>query len=246
MNHIKYALILMTALVLLTSCTGQINGVLREDGSADVTVQTNLQPAMAALAFSFSEADRLLDAASITKSLSASRGIKSAAFRSITGSSLVGTIDISNVNEFLSNTAIQDRRFVKFEQNGKTGKLEITLDRSFSPDLFALLSPDLPEYLSVLLMSPAAEEQWQYITTKADYLTELKTYYRNILPRDKKKMADDLVAEIKAAQIHLAIDFPKPVRSVQGGRFSGKRAEFDIPLLDLLVLETPMRYVAEW
>ena len=201
---------------------------------------------MAALAFSFSNADRLLDAASITKSLSAARGIKSAAFRSVTGSSLAGTIDISNANEFLSNSALPNGQFVKFEQDGKTGRLEISLDRSFSPDLFALLSPDLPEYLSVLLMSPAAEAQWQYITTKADYLAELRAYYRNVLPRDKKKLADDLASEIASAQIHMAIDFPKPVRSVQGGRFSGKRAEFDIPLLDLLVLETPMRYVVEW
>jgi hypothetical protein len=117
------------------------------------------------------------------------------------------------------------------------------LDRTTSPKIVSLLSADLTDYFSCL-MAPVALEAYQYIKTKKKYLEELKSFYQSIL-RDKK-LANDLAVDIEAASIHLSIDFPKPITSVQGGRFSGNRAEFDIPLLDILVLETPLRYEVQW
>jgi hypothetical protein len=48
------------------------------------------------------------------------------------------------------------------------------------------------------------------------------------------------------ATVRAVIDFPGPVQSAQGGTFSGRRAEFNIPLLDILVLETPLSYEIRW
>jgi hypothetical protein len=52
--------------------------------------------------------------------------------------------------------------------------------------------------------------------------------------------------EIAQSAIRASIEFPGPVQSVRGGTFSGSRADFTIPLLDMLVLETPLSYEAVW
>jgi len=55
-----------------------------------------------------------------------------------------------------------------------------------------------------------------------------------------------LANEIAEARIRATIDFPRPITSIQGGAFVGRRAEFDISLLDILVLEQPLRYEVSW
>ena len=56
--------------------------------------------------------------------------------------------------------------------------------------------------------------------------------------------------EIASSRIRASIEFPGSVRNViapgRTGTFSGRRANFDIPLLDLLVLETPLVYEVTW
>jgi hypothetical protein len=42
------------------------------------------------------------------------------------------------------------------------------------------------------------------------------------------------------------VEFPGVLLSVKGGGFSGNKAEFTIPLVDLLVLEQPLSYEAVW
>jgi hypothetical protein len=71
--------------------------------------------------------------------------------------------------------------------------------------------------------------------TKTEYLELVSTLY-------SKAISD----EIAGSTIRAAIDFPGAVTSVAGGAYSGKRASFDIPLLDLLVLETPLRFEVVW
>jgi hypothetical protein len=52
--------------------------------------------------------------------------------------------------------------------------------------------------------------------------------------------------EIAAAKIRAFIDFPGPINAVKGGTYTGRRAVFEVPLLDLLVLETPLNYEIRW
>ena len=55
-----------------------------------------------------------------------------------------------------------------------------------------------------------------------------------------------LADEIAAARITVLVEFPRPLTSVRGGTASGTRVEFDIPLVDLMVLETPLNYEVNW
>jgi hypothetical protein len=107
----------------------------------------------------------------------------------------------------------------------------INIDRNSAPALISQLSPELTEYLSAL-MSPVILGQPM---SRQDYLNLVAMIYG-------RPLAD----EIAAARIRARIEFPRPLTSVQGGTAAGNRAEFEISLLDLLVLETPLRYEVRW
>jgi hypothetical protein len=55
-----------------------------------------------------------------------------------------------------------------------------------------------------------------------------------------------LANEIAEGRIRARINFPRPIKTIQGGTFSGNTAIFDIPLLDILVLERPLRFELSW
>jgi hypothetical protein len=71
--------------------------------------------------------------------------------------------------------------------------------------------------------------------TKQEYLELVASVYRK-----------ELAAEISAARIRARVEFPGTVVSVRGGTFSGSSAEFDVPLIDLLVLENRLSYEVVW
>jgi hypothetical protein len=231
------------------SCSGQINGVLREDGSADITIQSALQPSVAALIGAVSmntPSAAILDARTIVASLRSIRGVKTAAMRNITPSSIDGSLTISQVNDFLDAPGIQTQRFITYKQTGSGGRLSITLTRTIAPQLVSLLSPDIADYFSAL-MAPGLTTDWQYIQTKAEYLRQLKATY-NML-KSNRRLGDALAADLETAMIRLTLDVPGAITSVQGGTFSGtpaQRAEFTIPVIDLLVLEKPLLYEVVW
>jgi hypothetical protein len=70
---------------------------------------------------------------------------------------------------------------------------------------------------------------------KAEYLELVASMYN-------KAISD----EISGSRIRASIDFPGAITGVKGGTFSGRRADFDISLLDLLILETPLVYEVQW
>jgi hypothetical protein len=123
------------------------------------------------------------------------------------------------------------RGFIVLEENASGGRLRLTLNRDLGPDILSLISPEVRDYLSAL-MAPIATGE---ILSKTEYLELVASVYG-------KPVAD----EISTASIRASLDFPDRLRSVRGGDFSGKRAEFNIPLLDLLVLESPLVYEAAW
>jgi hypothetical protein len=93
------------------------------------------------------------------------------------------------------------------------------------------LSPDIASYLEALMAPIATGEE----LGKAEYLRLVTSIYN-------RAISD----EIALSRIRAAIDFPGPITNVRGGNFSGRRAEFDIPLLDILVLDTPLSYEVQW
>jgi hypothetical protein len=227
-------------MVLLVSCSARVEGSLRNDSSGELTLEASLEPRMAALIRSLSAImdsgakgeTPILDGPAIALSMSAAPGIAGVSFHNVSPTAIAGDISISAVNEFLTLTA--DRgRFITYEGAGPSseGRLLIALSRSTAPQVLSLISPDVTDYLSAL-MAPAATGE---ALSKAEYLFLVSTIYG-------RPLSD----EIAAAKIFITIDFPGPVRSIRGGTYQARRAQFELPLADLLVLEPPLEYEVRW
>jgi hypothetical protein len=162
--------------------------------------------------------------------MSTAPGVTSVLFRNTAPASIEGTIQISELNDFLAAADISRgvrRRFIVFEQ----GCCEIYINRENGPVILGLLSPDITDYLNALMAPIATGENM----SKTEYLELVSSFYNRTISN-----------EIAGSRIRASIEFPGTITSVRGGTFSGRRAEFDIPLLDLLVLETPMVFEVQW
>jgi hypothetical protein len=71
--------------------------------------------------------------------------------------------------------------------------------------------------------------------SRTEYLNLVSTIYG-------RPVAD----EIAAARILVTLEFPRPVSEILGGTARDRKAQFDISLPDLLVLEQPLRYEVYW
>ena len=224
--------------LVFASCTARVSGSLLADGRADLNVYAALEPRMTMLLGTLAAASGvmqpgapLLNGHSISASLSAAPGVASASLVNKTPSAIEGPVKISQINEFLAHGQAQG--FISFEQgsSSRDGKCAVNFSRDSAPQLLDLISPEVSAYLAAL-MAPIATGE---VLTKAEYLALAGSVYG-------RGIAD----EISQAVIRASVDFPGQVRSARGGSFSGSRAEFTIPLLDLLVLETPLSYEVVW
>ncbi|MDR2796755.1 MAG: hypothetical protein LBB80_00240 [Treponema sp.] len=226
-------------LILWVSCSAQVQGSLHLDGSADLILQASLEPRMAALIRSLSRlsggssrSEQVLDAATISKSLASAPGIKSLVLRNQNPTTIEGTISILKVDAFLAVPGSPgNSNFITYEQTHAGGRLRIALDRSSSPRILTLLSPEVRDYLSALMAPVATGES----LSQKEYFALIQSIYG-------KPLAD----EITAARIQVTIDFPGSISTIQGGRAAENRAAFTIPLGDMLVLEHPLIYEVFW
>jgi hypothetical protein len=225
------------AFLLFASCSGQVDGVLREDGSAELSLEISLGESMAGrirllnrLMRQSAAADApLLDGPAIALSMAAAPGISAASLRNLNPAAVAGTVSVSHVGSFLALPArAAGTPFIRYDP---AGSIVISLDRETGPGLLSLLSEDVLDYLSTLA-APVAT---------GVFLT--RAAYREIVASLHGAPVAD---EIAAARIPITIDFPRPVREVRGGTAQGRRARFDLPLIDLLVLEQPLVYEVTW
>jgi hypothetical protein len=225
------------ALGTFSGCGAAISGKLELGGAGDFNVRAALEPGVTGhlrLFFARTQGresgDLLINAPSIALSLSKAPGVASASFRNTGPSSLEGPVKIANIGEFLAPSG--KAGFITFTENpGGGGRASITLSREAGPQILALISPEVSGYLSVLLAPIATGED----LSKVEYLAQVAMFY-----------GDTVKGEISQAGIRAVVEFPGPLFSVRGGDFSGNKAEFTIPLLDLLVLEQPLSYEAVW
>jgi hypothetical protein len=229
--------VLCTAFLLFASCSGQVEGVLREDGSAEISLEISLGANMAGRLRLLNSVMRpgapaeapLLDGPATALSMAAAPGISAVSLRNLNPAALTGTVSVSHVGAFLALPARAARTpFIRYDP---VGSIIISLDRESGPALLSLLSEDVLDYLSTL----AAPVATGVSLTKAAYREIVASLHGS-------PVAD----EIAAAHIPITIDFPRPVREVRGGTAQGRRARFDLPLIDLLVLEQPLVYEATW
>jgi hypothetical protein len=236
----KTAVILITfCIFVFISCTTRIDGSLAADGSATVTVNVALKVRMAALIqrmFAAGGQDGpVLDGPAIAQSMSGAPGITSVVMRNTSPAAIDGQVRIFQIGDFLgaansgsanSDTA-NNRGFITFEP----GRLGININRENGPVVLELLSSQITDYLSALMAPIATGEE----LTKSEYLELVASFYNTPISN-----------EIESSRINATVDFPGNITGVTGGTFAGRRAIFDIPLLDLLVLETPMVFEVIW
>jgi hypothetical protein len=235
------ALVLLPPLVaalLFAACAAQIKGPLRAEGSAELDVRVSLEPRMAALVRSLSAAAgvksaNLLDGNAIAQSMAAAPGVESVSFKNTAPAAIEGLVKIAKINELLTSNALANgaASFINFTQEAGGGRCTINLSRENGPRLLALLSPDITGYLEALMAPIATGEK----ISRAEYLSLVGMVY-----------GEGIAGEISGSQIRASIDFPGALQSVKGGTFSGKRMELNVPLVDLLALETPLVYEAVW
>jgi len=228
MKHVILSLI-AAFLLLYASCAAQINGSLKTDGQADLQIRAALEPRMTALIRGLAMVSGavqpgapILNGPAIAASMSLAPGVDSASFKNTTPAAIEGPVKIAKIGEL---------HFINYEQRMPGGKCTISLSLDSGPEILTLISPEINDYLAAL-MAPLATGE---VMTTAEYLTLVGSVYG-------RGIAD----EIAKAAVRASIDFPGPVQSVKGGTFSGRRADFTIPLLDILVLETPLVYEVIW
>jgi hypothetical protein len=229
----------------LTSCSARIEGALGEDGSAELSLEASLEPQMAALIRSLSALfdpagsggaagePPLIDGPAIARSVAAAPGVAAVSLRNRGSRTILGDIRLSRVDDFLKVPGTEgEGRFISYEAAPSGGgRLLLRLDRQNAPEMLALLSEEVSAYLTALLAPAATGEA----LSQAEYLDLVASIYG-------RPLAD----EIAAARITAALDFPRPITAIRGGTSQGNRASFDLPLLDLLVLESPLSYAISW
>ena len=228
--------ILVTILLLLSSsCSARIDGVVREGGAAELTLQTALEPRTSALMRSFrgfmGEAvdTPVLDGRAISLSMAAAPGVRSVSLVNTGPEAMDGGISITNVGDFLASGG--GNRFITFTEGRDASSIVVSLDRRSAPDLIARLSPEIEDYL-MALMAPAVLGE---PNTRLEYIALISAVYGR-----------PLANEISDAKIRAFIEFPRPIKAIRGGTAAGRLAEFEIPLLDVLVLEQALRYEVSW
>jgi len=216
------------------SCTAKIDGNIDANGSAVLSVNMSIGQRMTALiramaAAGGQETIQILDGQAISKSMSQSPGIDTVSLKNTSQSAINGQIKISKINLFLSE--VKGKEFINFEQGASGGKCVFSVNIENSQVILGHLSKDIADYLNAI-MAPAATGEKM---TKTEYLELVGSFYN-------KGISD----EIAASKVRVSIEFPGAVTNVKGGTFSGKKANFDIPLVDLLVLQTPLVYEVNW
>jgi len=231
-----FGLFLVLSLFPLFSCSARLNGSLASDGSASLSVSMALEPRMTALIRRLSaaggqtgQADRpILDGPAIANSMSKTPGVASVSLKNSSPSAVDGQLRVSNV---MNLTASDSGRFVAFEQGASGGKCVISINRGNGNAILELVSPEVSGFLNALMAPLVTGEE----ISKAEYLELVSSFYG-------KPISD----EIAGSKIRASIEFPGNVKSAKGGTFSGKKANFEIPLVDLLVLASPITYEVTW
>jgi hypothetical protein len=223
------------ASLLLLSCSGQADVAIRQNGAAEISLEFSLGAHSAALLRSFSalmgaRTGPVLDGPALAASISGAPGVAGAELANRDPASIGGSITLTRIDEFLRFPAAPNEG-LPFITWDRAGKLAFFLDRETSPVLMALFSAEAGDYLSALMAPCATGDP----LSREEYAALLGSVYGRAL-------AD----EVSAARVGLSVEVPGTITAVRGGDFRGRRARFEIPLLDLLVLDRPLHYEVSW
>jgi hypothetical protein len=240
--NIRTRALVFVAALFCVSCSTSITGRMSADGSARLVLQSALFPGMNRLLNRLGPQDGsapVLDAALLNAAFSAMPGIKAAYLGNTPSGGVEGRIEAVDTAQFFNGlssaapakNAVTGPPFAVWEQTANGGRLAVTLNRETGRELVSRVSTDMADYLSALMAPIATGEA----IDKAGYLELVASVYG-------KTVAD----EIDRARLSIKLDFPGNVEGVIGGTYSGSRAEFEIPLIDTLVLDRTLFYEIRW
>jgi hypothetical protein len=230
--------VLALLFVAASSCSARFDGAVEEGGGASCTFEAALGTGAAALLRSLrsfgggDEAAPLLDGAALGQSLGALPGVAAAGAANTGPAAIRGTLELSRLEAFLSPPE-GGPPLVAYREGPAAGtsSLTVTLRRETAPWVLGRLSGEAQEYLEALMAPAILGEE----STRAEYLALVGSIYGRAL-------AD----EIARARLAGTLRVSRPIASALGASFTGRTASFDIPLVDLLVLETPFHAEIVW
>jgi hypothetical protein len=234
-------LALCAVVLFFASCSGTVDAVVKQDGSAEIKLEIALGTQITErlrllnrlMGGGANDQAPLLDSPAIALSMQAAPGISAVSLKNRGPAAVSGTVSMSRIDALLAGPAASPVRgegnpFIRYDP---AGRLVIFLDQETGPQLLSLLSEDVRDYLSTLA-APVATG-----------LPLTRVAYREILA----SLHGPLVAEeIAAARIPITIEFPRKLKEIRGGSAQDRRARFNLPLIDLLVLEQPLMYEVAW
>jgi hypothetical protein len=239
MKHWGCAVLALVMAGCSARVTGHLNlGTRAAEGlpEAELEIKAGLETEMTALLRSMAgnTAASLIDGLAISRSFTAAPGVAQALLLNVSPSSVEGTVAIASFDSFLAAPALRFK-FITVETHADGGNFVVSLDRSLGPEIVRLLSEDAADYLSAV-MAPISTGE---VLTVGEYLDLVTSVY-----------GAKIAAEIARSRIVLEIDFPGPISAIsEGGKKDSSlasKALFDLPLVDLLVLEKPLIHRVAW
>ncbi len=198
---------------IFASCSSAMHVRLASDLSAEVDVDINFGKTFLRVLANLSglEAGEILDVHAINMELAAVDGVDSARLGTGNKENITGRLSLSSLGYFFL-----------LEKEGQKNKLRLLLDRKTAPDFVAGLSEDVFDYLSVLMAPLVTGEEMD----SEEYLDIISSVYGHTL-------AEELAKGI------FKIEFAVPGKIIQSsvGKFQGRLLSWELPLLDLLVLD---------
>ena len=239
-----YATIYLTLLFALTGCGSRLGIAARDDGKADISVfmdtgkaasrmissiMASLYPSSASPAGGVFTPER---AKALEQSLWGG-GAESLSAKALSASvlSIEATIKEAAAQSSVSRTGVRFSNVVSVKKKSLT----LTLSPATMRALYDSMDEQTRSYAD-LFMAPAFTGEQM---SGEEYIALISSVY-----------GSDLADEISTARMEVTLTAPKGSKvascSREDAKLSGRRAQFAIPLLDLLVMEKEQRYRISW
>jgi hypothetical protein len=231
---VAFALVLALATALLAACSGSASAYVRSDGGLKIQSGASVPPPLAARLRKLAnlpETSSLFDFEAAGKAIADTKGIKLVSLSAADANSLSVTLDIADLQSFISEPRIADTGAIGLASGSGWKELRVRLARGACAPLAELL-PGLDQDLVDALSPPALDPE---PISRAEYRRMLVGI-----------IGEKAVVSLEGATMTLKLSAPGAVLASSGGRLEGQTLAVALPALDLLVLEKPIEFSLRW
>jgi len=234
--------VFLAAVLALASCSASVASTLRQDGSARISIEAEIPPAVAAKLRKLSSVGgsdqdgaqasaSLFDARAMRKSLSERPELEVLELSQPKPDSIHILLAVKSLKKLAESPELQGSGIIGFESGQSSSECRFRLERSKAKALSALL-PGMDPGLMEALSPPALEEE---PLSLAEYKTMLKSV-----------LGEKAMPALEAATLKLSITAPGTVLASGGGTLSDRSLSASIPILEILALEKPVDVWLRW